>query len=181
VGAPPLTTGEWAVLGLLATQNQHGFGLAKALAPSAEWGQIWTLPKPLVYRALGELDRLQLVVQVGPQAGNRGPTRIVYTTTDLGRSRFEIWLKEPVLHLREVRSQLMLKLAFHQRLELDPRELLHRQIEVLGPLVEGLRRRTRLTSGFDATLALWRYQSALSAQRFVRRLLALISPNSRPR
>lgn len=46
----------------------------------------------------------------------------------------EGWLREPVEHVRDVRSQLLTKLALLDRTGADPRELLRRPREVLVPI-----------------------------------------------
>src|ERR1700722_11434648 len=59
-----LTAGEWAVLALLDEQSTHGFALARALEPEGEVGRVWSVRRPLVYRALETLERKGLVAPV---------------------------------------------------------------------------------------------------------------------
>ena len=51
---PPLSAAAWAVLGVVAEGPTHGFAVAAVLAPDGPLGQVWTLPRPMVYR---ELDK----------------------------------------------------------------------------------------------------------------------------
>ena len=159
------------MLGLLLESPRHGFAVARELTSGSQLGSVWTMPRALVYRALEELQHSGLAIEGKRQAGNRGPNRVIFQVTDAGERRFREWLSEPVPHLRELRTELMLKLAFHARLGLDPGLLLTRQMEVLVPLAAALGRRARRATGFEATLAWWRYQSALTARRFTKGLL----------
>ena len=43
---------EWLVLCLVSEQPTHGFAVARLLGPDGSMGQVWRVPKPVVYRAL---------------------------------------------------------------------------------------------------------------------------------
>src|ERR1700737_4795620 len=92
---PDLSLGEWAVLGLLATAPAHGFALAKELKADARWGRIWTVPRPLVYRALIELEARRLISMDRAEESRLGPRRAVYQATPSGKAAFSRWLNEP--------------------------------------------------------------------------------------
>ena len=47
-----LLLGEWACLGLLYSGPSHGFAIAARLKPGSDIGRIWSLTRPLTYRAL---------------------------------------------------------------------------------------------------------------------------------
>jgi hypothetical protein len=47
-----LGAGDWAVLALLAERPTHGFAVARAMSPEGEIGKVWTMRRPLVYRAI---------------------------------------------------------------------------------------------------------------------------------
>ena len=68
-----LSLGEWAVLGLLVTSPAHGFALAKELRADGRWGRIWTVPRPLVYRALPTLEASGLISMDRAEASRLGP------------------------------------------------------------------------------------------------------------
>ena len=68
-----LTAGEWAVLALLDEQSTHGFALARALEPDGDVGRVWSVRRPLVYRALETLERKGLVAPVETLPSPRGP------------------------------------------------------------------------------------------------------------
>jgi DNA-binding PadR family transcriptional regulator len=68
---PELSLTEWAVLALTAEQHTHGFAVSKELAPDGDARRIWTVPRPLVYRALATLERDRLVEPLGAEAGDQ--------------------------------------------------------------------------------------------------------------
>jgi DNA-binding PadR family transcriptional regulator len=171
---PPLelSPAEWASLALLAERPAHGFAVARALASDGEVGRVWSCSRPLVYRALSVLAELGLIEERGTEQGHRGPLRTVLGLTRAGRREVERWLAEPVAHVRELRSGLMLKLLFLTRRGADTSDLLARQQAVLRPLVEGLEAAARSGDGFDRALYLWRLESARAALRFMDELIA---------
>src|ERR1700716_2274072 len=93
-----LSLGEWAVLGLLVTAPAHGFALAKELGANGRWGRIWTVRRPLVYRALIALEAGGLIGMDRAEASRLGPRRTVYQATSSGRAAFSRWLSRPVEH-----------------------------------------------------------------------------------
>lgn len=74
-------------------------------------------------------------------------------------------------HVRDLRSELMVKLLFHDRAGLDPTQLLRQQAAVLARAERSLEEQVASTSGFDRTLALWRLSIGRAALAFVEGLL----------
>ncbi|MGH9271067.1 MAG: TOBE domain-containing protein, partial [Ilumatobacteraceae bacterium] len=88
--------------------------------------------------------------------------------TPAGRRRAKRWLAAPVEHLRDVRTELLVKLALRQRAGLGSAELLEAQQHAFAGAIDAL-----TTRHPDADLVdLWRRESARSVQRF----LALAGP-----
>ena len=54
---PSLSLAEHAILAMLSERPAHGFAIARLTAPGGELGQIWHIPRPVVYRSLGRLWR----------------------------------------------------------------------------------------------------------------------------
>jgi DNA-binding PadR family transcriptional regulator len=169
---PDLSLTEWAVLALVAEQPTHGFAISKVLAPDGDLGRIWTVPRPLVYRALSVLDVRHLVEPLGEEAGDRGPTRTRIRATRAGKSAVDRWLRTPVPHVRELRTHLLLHLRLLDRKGVDVHPLAAAQLEQLTPIIESLKDQTACSSGFDRLLASWRYESARAAARVLEGLLA---------
>ena len=167
-----LDAGEWAVLALLAEHQTHGFAIARELSPEGEVGAVWTFPRPLVYRALDTLQRLELAEPVRVVTSNQGPRRTILRATPAGARRVARWLEEPVEHVRDVRSLLMLKLAFRERRGLPLGPLLEAQRSVVEPVVASLEEKAAAGEGFERALALWRLEAAAAVLRFLDALLA---------
>lgn len=164
----PLAPGEWAVLALVSERPTHGFAVAKALGPTGEIGEVWSLSRPLVYRALDVLVEAGLIEKGAAERSDRGPRRTSLRATAAGRRSVKAWLAEPVEHVREVRSLLMLKLLFIERSDFDRRPLLDAQRELLEPVAVALEARERAVTGFERTLALWRLESTRAVLRFLK-------------
>jgi len=162
---------EWAVLGLLAEAPTHGFAIAKAMAPDGAVGQIWTMRRPLVYRALDVLGELGFIRPRGSERSSLGPRRTVLELTPDGRAAFDAWLSEPVERVRDARSLLLLKLMFLDRSGADPTALLHAQRERFERRVAELSDAVAAAVGFDRTLLQWRLHSTQAAVDFIDTLL----------
>ena len=169
---PDLSLTEWAVLAVAAEQPTHGFAISKELAPDADLGRIWTVPRPLVYRALASLERDLLVEPLGEEAGDRGPARTRIRATRAGKAAVDRWLATPVPHVRDLRTRLLLQLRVLDRRGRDMRPLAAAQLLQLTPMLASLRDQTASAEGFDRLLALWRYESAEAATRVLRDVLA---------
>jgi DNA-binding PadR family transcriptional regulator len=178
-GAPPVSVGgtvlsvtDWAVLGAVAQGTTHGFAVARRLGPDGDLGRVWTVHRPLVYRSLAGLESAALIQAVGAAAGQAGPRRTLVRATPAGRRRLRRWLDQPVGHVRDVRSQLLLKLALLDQAGRDPGPLVERQRALLVPMVASLQGQLRRADGFDAVVARWRLESARAVQRFLTSLSA---------
>jgi DNA-binding PadR family transcriptional regulator len=166
-----LAPGEWAVLALLSERASHGWALAAQLEPSGELGSVWSLGRPLVYRSLDILAERGLIEPAGHEPGLRGPNRTVYRTTCAGATALVQWLEEPVKHVRDVRSLLLLKLIFAERTGLDPTPMLEAQRETIAEAIDGLEARRRASAGSEAILLRFRVESTRAVLRFVEGVL----------
>jgi DNA-binding PadR family transcriptional regulator len=163
---PPLSLSEWVVLALVAEHPTHGFPIAQLTATGAELGQIWHIPRPVVYRSLTRLAEAGLVAEDGSEPG-RGPQRTIYKVTSAGQAAVGGWLRTPVDHIRDVRSHLLMKLALLHRTGSDPTELLQRQREALLPIASAISAERPSDAGFEATLLAWRRANAAAAISFL--------------
>lgn len=164
---PALSLTEWLVLCLACEGPTHGFAIAKLLEHHGSLGQVWRVPKPVIYRALPRLEQLGLVDDVGEQPTSLGPVRSVVEASSAGRQASSAWLARPVGHIRDVRSELMVKLALLDRLGVDSQPLLAAQRDQLAPIAIALQERLAEAAGFDRTLILWRYETVSAALRFL--------------
>jgi PadR family transcriptional regulator AphA len=171
-----LTAGEWAILALLDEEPAHGFALARALATGGEVGRVWEMHRPLVYRALETLQRLELIRPVATMRSDSGPQRTIFEPTPEGRRRLTEWLGQPVEHVRDARSLLMLKLLFLSRRDADSGPLLHAQRQQFAALAERLTVAADAAEGFERGLLLWRLHSTTAAVQFTVAMLSEPKP-----
>jgi PadR family transcriptional regulator AphA len=162
----PMSLPEWLVLAILSERSMHGFAVARLTARDGELGRVWQVPKAVIYRAIGRLVAAGLVVPEGTQPG-LGPQRTVYAATPRGREAARRWLHTPVGHVRDIRSQLLLKLALLDRAGDDPAGLLAGQRAVLEPIAAAIEARRAESDGFDAVLLAWRKATVKAAMDFL--------------
>ncbi|MHB1474613.1 MAG: PadR family transcriptional regulator [Dermatophilaceae bacterium] len=162
-----LSPAAWAVLGVVAEGPTHGFAVAQVLGGDGPLGRVWTLPRPLVYRELGKLVERGLVAERASERSEQGPVRRIVAITPSGRRAVRRWMVEPVDHVRDMRSSLLLKLALLERSGGDPRPLLEAQRRRLQPQVAGLERLRDQAAGFERVLAQWRLASSRATLQFL--------------
>jgi PadR family transcriptional regulator AphA len=153
---------EQVCLALIVEGVDHGWAIGTLLAPDGDVGRIWSLSRSLTYRAIDQLVDRRLVSRRGTAAG-RGRERSLLRATTTGRRTATTWLATPVAHLRDVRSELLLKLTLRERSGLPPDELLRAQRVQFAPGIEAL------TVGADGGDAIdrWRAESARAVRRFL--------------
>lgn len=176
--ATELSLNQWVVLAILAERATHGFAIAALVVPQGELGQVWTISRPLVYRALDDLLRLGLVKPLRTEPGAHNVRRTIMTATPAGRAAIKRWLAEPAEHVRDMRSVLLAKLAFLSRAGRSPHTLLEAQQQRVAEQVERLAARADSADAFGGTLQRWRLQQALSVQRFLAEELRRVVPPS---
>jgi DNA-binding PadR family transcriptional regulator len=162
-----LGPGEWSVLALLSYAPAHGWALAKELAGTGRVGRVWTVGRPLVYRALDLLEARGLIEAIGREPGARGPHRSLYQATERGRREVGRWFGEPVEHVRDVRSLFLLKLVLVERAGLDTRPLLEAQRTVTLPALTALEDRLRGSAGTERIFVRFRLESTRSVVHFI--------------
>ena len=116
---------------------------------------------------MARLEWLGLVQMAGEQRTSQGPARSLVEATRAGRTAARGWLHTPIAHGRDVRSELMIKLALLERAGDDPRQLLGEQRAKLGPLAAALADRVHATAGIEHTLALWRHKAMSATMQFL--------------
>ena len=163
---PALSLPEWTVLTVVSERPTHGFAIAQLTAPHGELGRIWHIPRPVIYRSIGRLLDLGLLIPGAVESG-RGPQRTLYSATPRGHEAVRRWLDTPVEHVREVRSHLLLKLALLDRVGGDPTGLLERQKATLEPIAQAINAENPTSEGFDATLLAWRRATTAATMSFL--------------
>ncbi len=152
------------VLSLIVLEPRHGWALQEELAPSGDIGRAWSLSKQLVYRAIDTLESDGLVKRAAPKDGG-GADRVVVTPTAKGKRVTGKWLNMPVEHLRDVRTELVLKVMMRNRYGLPQKPFLQAQREHFAPLIKAIE-----NSKDSSPVGLWRQESATAVMRYLSEL-----------
>ncbi len=163
-----LLLGEWACLGLLYPAPTHGFAIAARLKPTGDVGRVWSLSRALTYRSLEQLAIRDYVRPVGEEPGIAGGNRTILSATRTGRAQLRKWLAAPVVHLRDLRSELLLKLIVAELCGIDIAPMLRAQREHIVELADALA--AQVAADPTDVVALWRSESSHAALRFLDRL-----------
>jgi DNA-binding PadR family transcriptional regulator len=164
---PVLSRSEWTVLSLICERPTHGNAVSRVVGPDGDLGRIWRVQKGVVYRCLDRLSDLGLIRSAGQEPSPHGPVRLLVEATEAGQEAAMSWQHRPVQHTRDIRSELLVKLALLHRSDADPHDLLVAQRALLVPIAGALRDRVATATGFDRTLLLWRYETASATVRFL--------------
>lgn len=161
-----LSVTEFAVLGVLADEPTHGFAISKQLEASSAVGRVMTVRRPLVYRALDRLVELGYAEPIDVEQGG-GPQRVIHRVTRNGRRRLNLWLDQPVEHVRDLRIEFLLKLAILERSGRSPGSLIQAQRNALDPTLEALD-----DPALDRAdhVELWRRHNAVAAGAYLEEL-----------
>jgi PadR family transcriptional regulator AphA len=156
------------VLALIVEKPRHGWAVHRELAPESEIGRAWTLSRQLTYRAIDNLEKEGLVRRASRRSGDGGD-RVVLSPTSAGKKRARAWLEEPIEHVRDVRTELLVKLILRRRAGLGITDFVVEQRKRFTDVLDAL------TSNRSNDLVdVWRAESARSVMRFLEEL-------SRPR
>jgi PadR family transcriptional regulator AphA len=167
-----LLLGEWACLGILYPAPSHGFAIASRLKPSGDVGRVWSLSRPLTYRALDQLEAHSYIHAIGEEPGIAGGNRTILAATRAGRARLRRWLQTPVDHMRDLRSELLLKLVIAGQCGIDVTPMLRAQRDKIAAIVAARAADGSGDSGDGPdVVSLWRAESSRGALRFVEQLL----------
>lgn len=164
---PALSRSEWIVLSLVCEGPTHGHAISGLVGPDGDLGQIWHVVRAVVYRSLDRLSALGLIRSAGGERSPHGPVRSLVEATEAGQAAAGSWQHRPVQHTRDIRSELLVKLALLDRSGSDPHDLLVAQHALMVPIASALRDRIATAAGFERTLLLWRYETASTALRFL--------------
>ena len=162
-----LLLGEWACLGILYPSPTHGFAIAARLKPGGDVGRVWSLSRALTYRSLDQLAVRGYLRPVGEEPGIAGGNRTILAATRTGRAQLRTWLATPVAHLRDLRSEMLLKLIIADICDIDIGQLLTAQHGHTTQMANAIARNIEADPG--DVVVLWRAESAAAALRFLER------------
>jgi len=152
------------VLALVVHMPRHGWAIHEQLSPTGDIGHAWTLSRQLVYRAIDTLVEDGLVKRAVPKDGGGGD-KVIISSTAAGKRLAMQWLDSPVTHLRDVRTELVLKVMLREKMELPLVPFLTAQHEIFDPLIVSI---NKDASGTPVNL--WRKESANAVKRYLSRL-----------
>ena len=152
------------VLSLIVQEPRHGWAIHEELAPKGEIGRAWTLSRQLVYRAIDTLETDGLVKRAKPKDGG-GADKVVISPTAKGITQTKTWLDQPVKHLRDVRTELVVKIMLRERAGLPLKKFIAVQREEFTPLIQTIE-----NSPADTPVDMWRRESASAVKRYLTRL-----------
>jgi DNA-binding PadR family transcriptional regulator len=152
-----LTLADNVCLAVVGEARTHGWAIVKLLKPNGELGRIWSLSRPLTYRSIDRLVTAGLIVR-----DDSSDRRAEIQITGQGRRTRQLWLDEPVGHVRDLRTEFLLKLVLRDRSGQTRTGFAARQAEVLAPAIGSLS-----DTKTDDPVELWRRESARAARRFL--------------
>lgn len=152
------------VLVLIVQHPRHGWALHEELAPQGEIGRAWTLSRQLVYRAIDTLENDGLVKRAKPKDGG-GADKVVISPTAKGIALAKKWLEEPVQHLRDVRTELVVKVMLRERAGLPLEKFVVAQRSTFAPMIQAIENSPAVTP-----VDMWRRESASAVKRYLTRL-----------
>jgi PadR family transcriptional regulator AphA len=167
---PELSLSQWAVLGLIVERRTHGWPVVRELGSGGDLGQVWTVSRGEVYRSLSLLEREQMIESWGEAPGENGPQRTIWRATSRGRTALARWLRTPASHVRDIRSEFLLKLAFLMRAGKPTNALIEQQIAALAPIMRAVATPGD-DAGYDFVLAQWRRAQAEAVDGFLKSLI----------
>ncbi|MBA3742226.1 PadR family transcriptional regulator [Sporichthya sp.] len=157
------------VLGVLCVEGPaHGFALARKLSPEAELGRAWSVSRPQVYRAIEQLAEAGFARAGEVESGSRGPGRTPFQITAAGTRTAREWFDQPVDHLRDARSELLIKLMLRDRMGLPRSPFIDQQYQVFVDLTDALVKRSDADPA--DLVAMWRAEMARGVLAAIGRL-----------
>lgn len=162
-----LSLADNVCLALIINGAEHGWAVVQQLQPTTPLGRIWSLSRALTYRSIEHLIDLKYVRRHGVAPGKGADRRLVHATS-LGRGEAHKWLETPVEHLRDVRTELLLKLELRTQANKSNVAFIRRQQKMFSPVIATLGDTARSSR---IPVDLWRSESAKSVDTFLRLLV----------
>jgi PadR family transcriptional regulator AphA len=153
---------EYAILGALMSERRHGYEILQFLETGL--GPAWRISTSQLYALLKRLEN-EGMLDSRMETQDTRPSKRVFSLRPPGEKKFNLWLKNPSRHVRDLRIEFLAKLFFFHNLDIPgAQELVTEQTELLEQVKERLRKKkqsesddyNRLVYGFRiSTLEGW--------------------------
>jgi PadR family transcriptional regulator AphA len=117
-----------------------------------------------VYRAIDTLVADGLVKRATPKDGG-GADKVIISPTSLGKRHAQTWLNSPVTHLRDVRTELVVKVMLREQFQLPLQPFVAKQRQLFEPLIDAINK-----NNSHSPVEMWRRESASAVKRYLTRL-----------
>ena len=163
---------EATCLALIDQGATHGYDIAKRFHPEGDIGEVFTQTNPVVYRALKSLEAAQLVKSTDA-LGVRKQLKFALTVTAEGERVLRSWLNAPAIHIRDLRTEFLVKLHLRELAGLKQRKFIALQRDALENVLSHL-----LANPSRSAVAIWRREQARAVARFLDELAGEESPST---
>ena len=150
-----------ACLALVRFGLQHGYPIAQEFAEEGSVGVVLTATRPVVYRELALLETRGLLAARADR-GARGQAKKTLKLTAAGNKALDAWLSEPVSHIRDMRTEFLVKVMMRQKLDMPIASFVSTQRDALADVIHTLGR-----SNDDSLVSVWRREQARAVVRFL--------------
>lgn len=152
---------EATCLALIDQGATHGYDIAKRFHPEGDIGEVFTQTNPVVYRALKSLEAVQLVKSTDA-LGVRKQLKFALTVTTEGERVLRSWLNAPAIHIRDLRTEFLVKLHLRELAGLKQKKFIALQRGALENVLSHL-----LANPSRSAVAIWRREQARAVARFL--------------
>ena len=152
---------EATCLALIGQGSTHGYDIAKRFHPEGDIGEVFTQTNPVVYRALKSLEAAKLVKSTDA-LGVRKQLKFALTVTAEGELVLRSWLNAPAIHIRDLRTEFLVKLHLRELAGLKQRKFIALQRDALENVLSHL-----LANSSRSAVAIWRREQARAVARFL--------------
>ena len=132
-----ITLIEAACLALISQGSTHGYDIAKRFHPDGDIGEIFTQTNPVVYRALKSLEAAHLVKSTDA-LGVRKQLKFALSVTENGERVLHSWLNAPAMHIRDLRTEFLVKLHLRELAGLEQGKFISLQRDALSQVLSHL-------------------------------------------
>lgn len=152
---------EATCLALIAQGATHGYDIAKRFHPDGDIGEVFTQTNPVVYRALKSLEAAQMVKSTDA-LGVRKQLKFALSITEEGSHALRGWLNAPTVHIRDLRTEFLVKLHLRELAGMKQRKFISLQRDALENVLSHL-----IANPSRSAVAIWRREQARAVARFL--------------